>query len=164
MQYASATGTGAWAVTPLTGTVPAGHNYLVGEAAGTGGTVDLPSPDDSGTIAMSGTAGKVALVSNTTALSGGCPSGPLDFVGYGSANCSETAPTATLSNTTSALRKGGGATDTDNNAADFDVGAPDPHSSRRPGARASPRPTRRTAPPTSRSTRTSRSPSASPST
>ncbi len=40
---------------------------------------------------------------------------------------SETAPTAALTNTTSAQRKAGGAQDTDNNAADFDIAAPDPH-------------------------------------
>ncbi len=129
VQYASATGTGAWGVTPLTGSIPAGHNYLVAEAAGTGGSVDLPGPDDAGTIAMSATAGKVALVSSTTALSGACPGGWVDQVGYGAANCSETTPTAALSNTTSAQRKGGGATDTNNNSADFDIAAPDPRSS-----------------------------------
>ncbi len=39
-----------------------GQYYLVQEAAGAGGTVNLPTPDAIGTIAMSGTAGKVALV------------------------------------------------------------------------------------------------------
>ena len=53
----------------------------------------------------------------------------VDFVGYGTtANCFEgTGPTPALSNTTSALRNGDGATDTNNNAADFTAGAPDPH-------------------------------------
>ena len=74
VQYASAAGT-TWPVTPLTGSIPAGRNYLVKEAAGAGGTVDLPAPDATGTIAMSGTAGKVALVSTTTALAGACPTG-----------------------------------------------------------------------------------------
>jgi uncharacterized protein len=128
VQYASSAGT-TWQVTPLTGTIPAGRNYLVQEAAGAAGTIDLPAPDATGTIAMSATAGKVALVSNTTQLTVSCPTGGgiVDFVGYGSANCSETAPTAALTNTTSAQRRGGGATDTNNNSADFTVGAPDPH-------------------------------------
>ena len=41
---------------------------------------------------MSATAGKVALVSSTTALAGACPTGAtiIDFVGYGTtANCFE---------------------------------------------------------------------------
>ena len=50
----------------------------------------------------------------------------VDFVGYGTAaNCSETAPTGTLSNTTSAARSNP-AVDTDNNSTDFAVGAPTP--------------------------------------
>ena len=57
------------------------------------------------------------------------PGDPLaidDLVGYGSANCSETAPTGGLSNTTAALRNGNGATDTNNNFADFTIAAPNP--------------------------------------
>jgi len=132
VQYASAAGT-TWQVTSLTGTIAAGRNYLVKEAAGAGGTVDLPPPDATGPIAMSATAGKVALVSTATALTGACPTGLTisDFVGYGpTATCFEgTGPTGALSNTTAALRNGDGATDTDNNAADFTVGTPDPHAS-----------------------------------
>jgi predicted extracellular nuclease len=79
---------------------------------------------------MSATAGKVALVQATTALSGACPTGtPIsDFVGYGTAaTCFEGAAAAPgLTNTTSAQRGGGGATDTDNNAADFTAGSPSP--------------------------------------
>ncbi len=128
VQYASSAGT-SWAVTPLTGSIPAGGRYLVQEAQGSGGTTPLPAPNVIGTIAMSSTSGKVALVSNSSALAGSCPTGGaiVDFVGYGSsASCFEgTGPTATLSNTTSASRNSVG-TDTDDNAADFTVGAPDP--------------------------------------
>jgi len=133
VQYASATGT-TWQVTALSGQILPGRYYLVGEAFGAGGTVDLPAPDESGSIAMSATAGKVALVTSRTALSCTPPAcdtaaGVRDFVGFGStANDSETAPTATLSNTTAALRAAGGATDTDNNASDFTTGSPDPRS------------------------------------
>ena len=76
---------------------------------------------------MSGTAGKVALVSNQVTLTGSCPTaGVVDLVGYGSAtNFFEgAAPTATLSNTTAALRRGGGCVETDDNGADFAVAAP----------------------------------------
>jgi len=129
VQYAAAAGS-TWQVTALTGSIPAHRNYLVQEAAGTGGTLGLPTPDATGSIAMAATAGKVALVSSTTALSGACPTvGIIDFVGYGTtASCFEGSGRAPApSNTTSDQRVGGGATDTNDNAADFAVAAPDPH-------------------------------------
>jgi DNA/RNA endonuclease G (NUC1) len=122
VQYASATGT-TWQVTNLTGvTLQPGQYYLVQEALGAGGTVSL-TPDVTGTIAMSATAGKVALVNTTTALTGSCPTANVvDFVGFGpTANCSETAPTAALSNTTAAIRNVGGSTDSNNNLSDFTI-------------------------------------------
>ena len=131
VQYASASGT-SWSKTDLSGSIPPGGYYLVQEAAGTGGSVNLPTPDATGNIAMSATAGKVALVSNTTLLAGSCPSGGavVDLVGYGSANCFEgSGPTALLSNTTAAVRAAGGCTDTDINSADFSVVAPNPRNS-----------------------------------
>ena len=80
---------------------------------------------------MSATAGKVALVRSATALTGACPTAATiaDFVGFGAANCSETTPTPALSNTTAAIRLQGGQTDTDNNVADFAIGAPAPRNS-----------------------------------
>ena len=87
VQYASATGS-TWQKTSLIGTIQSGHYYLVQEAAGSGGTVNLPTPDATGTIAMAAGAGKVALVNNSTGLTGTCPTGLVDFVGYGAtANC-----------------------------------------------------------------------------
>ena len=54
VQYASSTGT-TWSKTILTNVVlQPGQYYLVQEAVGTGGTVNLPTPDATGTIAMSG--------------------------------------------------------------------------------------------------------------
>ncbi len=139
VQYASATGTTWTYRTNLSGTIQPGKYYLVQEAQGTGGTVFLPSPDAVGTIAMGGTAGKVALVNNTTFLTGACPAGVstgtaagiVDFVGFGTtANCYEgTGPTPAPSNSSSAQRKGSGATDTDNNANDFTAPAPLPRNS-----------------------------------
>jgi uncharacterized protein len=130
VQYASSSGT-SWQVTPLTGTISPGQYYLVQEAAGTGGTVGLPTPDAIGAIPMSASAGKIALVSNAAALGGACPVSAtiIDFVGFGTANCSETAPTPALSNTTAALRNGAGSVDTNNNLADFTVAAPAPRNS-----------------------------------
>ena len=134
VQYASSTGL-SWQKTTLSGTIQPGRYLLVQEAAGAGGTVDLPTPNAIGTIAMSATAGKVALANTSTTLTGTCPSGLVDFVGYGSATtCFEGAPTANLSNTTAALRKSDGATDTDNNSADFTIGAPNPRNTPPPDA------------------------------
>ena len=135
VQYASATGTN-WMVTPLSGSIAPGQYYLIQQAAGSGGTTPLPAPDATGSIAMSATEGKVALVSSTAALSGTCPAGPtiVDLVGYGDApSCYEgSGPAPRLGNTTAALRQGGGAQDTDNNANDFVAGAPNPRNNQPP--------------------------------
>lgn len=135
VQYASAAGT-TWQVTSLPGvTVQPGSRLLVQMAQGAGGTTPLPTPDVSGAVAMSATSGKVALVASTTACTGaGCVAGaPVDFVGYGTANAFEGGAAAgVLSNTTAALRKVAGCTDTDDNGADFDIGAPLPRNSLTP--------------------------------
>jgi predicted extracellular nuclease len=132
VQYASSAGT-SWQLTKLSGILQPGHYYLVQESAGTGGTTALPQPDATGTLALSGTSGKVALVNNATALSGANPTSAslVDLVGFGSAatGYEGSGPTPTLSNTTAAIRAGGGCTDTDDNAADFTAGAPTPRNS-----------------------------------
>ncbi len=132
VQYASAAGSG-WSTTTLSGSIPAGGYYLIQEAQGAGGSVNLPTPDATGTIVMSATAAKVALVSATAALSGTCPSGGIvDMIGYGAASCSEGSPAPTLSNTSAAIRKSSGCEETDNNAADFAESAPTPRNSASP--------------------------------
>jgi predicted extracellular nuclease len=135
VQYASSTG-GTWQVTNLSGTLQSGQYYLIQEAAGPGGTTNLPTPDAIGTINMSATAGKVALVESTVALIGSAPmnSAILDLVGYGiGTNFFEGAgPAPTLSNTTSAQRLDGGLTDTNNNNLDFISGSPNPRNSASP--------------------------------
>ena len=132
VQYASAAGT-TWQVTALSGSLAPGQYFLIQESQGAGGTTNLPAPNATGNIAMSATAGKVALVSSTVALSGGCPVGGaiVDFVGYGTgtsgATCFEgTAAAPTLTNTTADLRRNNGLQDTDSNTADFVTGAPNP--------------------------------------
>lgn len=137
VQYASASGT-SWQVTPLTGSIPPGGYYLVQQAAGSGGTTALPTPDAIGSISMAASSGKIALVGNSTALTGSNPlSDPLlqisDFVGYGSADASEGGVAApTISATLSAFRNGSGSVDTDNNGADFVTGTPAPRNSATP--------------------------------
>nr|WP_246257522.1 endonuclease/exonuclease/phosphatase family protein [Amycolatopsis anabasis] len=123
--------TSRWQVTPLTGSLQPGARYLIGEAKGTGGTVALPAPDATGTIALAATAGTVALVHGTEALTcrtaADCAADTRirDLVGYGSATVREGAPAPAPGNTTSVAR-GAALADTDANAADFAVGAPTP--------------------------------------
>ena len=142
VQEASGTASN-WGVTNLcaagtTCILAPGHYYLVYESQGAGGTAPLPTADAAGVILMSATTAKVALVADTIPLSGTCPIGGdiVDFVGYGSAgvigSCSEGTPTAALSNTTAAVRKGNGCVDTNNNLNDFIVSAPIPRNSASP--------------------------------
>ena len=130
IQYASASGT-SWDRTLLSGVIQPGQFYLVQEAQGSGGTSSLPTPDLSSGINFSATDGKLALVNNSTVLSGSSPSGSsiIDFVGYGNANASEGSTTGALSNTTAAIRQSGGCTDTNNNRADFSLSSPAPRNS-----------------------------------
>ena len=139
VQYQSATGTGTWQVTPLTGTIAPGGYYLVKEDTGTGCSglpcgAPLPAADATGTIAMAAGAGKVALTTTITPFSGSCASCAVDIVGYGAtASCFEGAgPTAGLTNTTAALRKRSGCFDSDNNNVDFSTGAPNPRNTSSP--------------------------------
>jgi predicted extracellular nuclease len=146
LQYASATGTGNFgatttAITELpAASVPAGGYYLVQEGAGTtpSGAI-TPDFADLTPINLSGTAGKVALVTGTGTL--GCNGGSaacdaaatgriIDLIGFGNANYFEgPAAAPTLSNTTDARRKDNGCTDTDNNGNDFDAAVPAPRNS-----------------------------------
>lgn len=135
VQYASATGT-TWDATTLTDGVIQPHSYfLVQLATGGGGSTPLPVPvNATGTTNLDAFAGKVALVSSLTPLSGSCPTGdPIeDFVGYGAADCFEASPALSPTNTTAALRKFRGCIDTDDNSADFLAGTPDPRNSASP--------------------------------
>lgn len=142
IQYASATGPStapfAWAVNsiPAGTSIAAGKYYLIKLAAGTTASSALPTPDldvTTSPINMSGTAGKVALVNSTTALTGTTLTVGtyVDMVGFGpTASYFEgTAPTAILSNTTAAIRLNGGCTDNNANNTDFLVAAPSPRNS-----------------------------------
>ena len=131
VQYASATGE-SWTNNktdlPNVSLAP-GQYFLIAQNGGSVGA-DLPTPDLTGNINMSGTVGKVALVSSTTALTGSCPTDPniIDFVGFGTtANCYEgTGPTPAPSNTTSVIRANAGCTDDNDNSTDFTAESPVP--------------------------------------
>jgi predicted extracellular nuclease len=144
LQYTSATGTGnlganAAQLTELPDVTLAPGQYLLVQEASNAAVGDpLPAPDltDDTPINMSATGGKVALAEGTTTLgcNGGstpCPSTALerivDLVGYDGANFFEgTGPAPAGSNTASVLRRAAGCMDTDDNAADFSSGAPEP--------------------------------------
>jgi len=129
LQYTSAAGSG-WGTAPspasLSGSVEPSKYFLIKLATGGSVGAELPTADldlSSGGINMSATTGKVALVCNTTALSGTCPTGGaiVDFVGFGtSANCYEgTSYAPAPSATKSVFRANGGCTDTDQNSTDL---------------------------------------------
>lgn len=143
IQYTSAAGN-SWGSNKqnLTGIIPANGYFLIGLATGMTGAA-LPTPDVTGTINMSATTGKIALVNSTTNLTSvTCPTDStiVDFVGYGNtANCWEgggSSPTGTapnlfapqISNTTSNQRLIEGL-DTNFNADDFSPAAPTPRNS-----------------------------------
>ncbi len=112
VQYFSAAG-GAGGSTSLTGTLQPGQYYLVQEAAGTGGTANLPMPDATGTLNLSGTSGRIDLIDAGSVL--------VDRVAYGTATPAEGTATPALTNPTAARRLANGCTDTDNNSADFEI-------------------------------------------
>ncbi|MGY1410491.1 Calx-beta domain-containing protein [Luteimonas sp. A611] len=149
LQYASATGTGNLGagsgqivVLPAV-TLQPGRYFLVGLAGGANGG-PLPAPDATGTINMSGSAGKVALVDSPSSLGcngGSTPCTPaqlaliLDLVGFGGANFFEGAGTApALNNASAAFRADNGCVDSNHNAADFGSAAPAPRNGATPPA------------------------------
>ena len=136
LEYRSATGTGAASgsnITPLPDVdLPAGKSFLVQEAAGAGGTQDLPAPDATGSTAIGSSGGQVYLVKASASDPFQPGTGPIenadvvDFVGWSSSAVGyEGAPGPSTSNTTSISRDASG-TDTNNNGADFTAGAPTP--------------------------------------
>lgn len=146
IQYASASGTGNFGSNPialLSGTLAPGQYYLVQLASGGTNGIPLPTPDATGTVNMSGTAGKVALVNSTAGLAcngGSTPCTPeqlaliIDLVGFGStANFYEgSGPAPAPSTTTAIFRANGGCTDTDDNASDFSTAIPSPQNTSSP--------------------------------
>ncbi|HEX8316620.1 MAG TPA: lamin tail domain-containing protein [Flavisolibacter sp.] len=140
VQYSAIASTTFVAV-PLSGTIPSKTYFLIGLGSNNLGVgTALPLTDVSQTTPnISSTSFKIALVNNTTLLTGhpNPASASVDFLGTGTANFSEGAVAAAGSNTTSLLRKAnasstaathgpggddekkGSGYDSDNNAADF---------------------------------------------
>ena len=129
VQYSSATAS-TWAVTNLPNvSISPGQYLLIQQSSGGSSGVELPAPDAVGSINLAATAGKVALVNTTTALTGACPntSTIVDLVGYGNtANCFRSSAGPSPANATAISRKENGCTDSHNNSTDFAVGPPNP--------------------------------------
>ncbi|HZN93244.1 MAG TPA: lamin tail domain-containing protein, partial [Myxococcales bacterium] len=103
LQYNSATGTNAWIVSPLpaAATIAPGGFFLVQMSGGANGA-PLPTPDATGLLSLSGTTGRVALLSTTTPIPANTSCPPLgqvvDFIGYGATPaCAEGTPVPALS-------------------------------------------------------------------
>ncbi|MDH6228676.1 putative extracellular nuclease [Streptomyces sp. MJP52] len=127
----SPSATSRWSITRISGSIAAGGRYLIAQAQGAGGTTALPAPDASGSIAMSGTSGTVALVAGTdeldcrTAADCATDGRIVDLVGFGTAAVREGSPVTGASSTASVAR-GASLADTDDNAADLTAGVPTP--------------------------------------
>ena len=143
VQYASATGTGFFAVgAALPAVTLAPSQYFLVQLGGGANGVPLPAPDATGRTLMAAGAGKVVLVNQPTQLTcngGTAPCSPaqqaliVDLVGYGNANYFEgPAAAPTISSTTAAFRRLNGCKDTSDNAADFTVAAPAPRNTASP--------------------------------
>ncbi|MFE3661455.1 endonuclease/exonuclease/phosphatase family protein [Streptomyces sp. NPDC059164] len=125
-----------WQVSPLSGAIAPGGRYLVAQATGSGGTVALPAPDATGTVAMGAGSGTVALVSGTSPLTcktaADCAADTriVDLVGYGSAVVREGSGPVPGASATASVARAASLADTDDNAADLAAGAPTPVNSK----------------------------------
>lgn len=137
LQYVSEKGTGAYAVAVLKGKIGSKAFYTFQAASGAGNGIALPKVDDTITLSLGGSGGKVALVEGATAIVGNIPNAitsvnyptVVDFVGYGSAasQFEGTGPAATLSNSTAAKRIDE-TVDNNDNKTEFVVAKPEPRS------------------------------------
>ncbi|HWU21814.1 MAG TPA: ExeM/NucH family extracellular endonuclease [Nocardioides sp.] len=119
--------------------VAAHDSFLVQCAGGTTSGVALPLPADATNCAinLSGTAGQVYLVNDTSGIAAqtnaAAPwtfdSRVIDFVGFGTASIYEGAGKAPAPSNTTSISRNGSHADTDANNADFSAGAPSPQNS-----------------------------------
>ena len=106
--------------------------YLVKWAAGSSTEVpELPTADVEGSVFAGATKFKVALTNNDTAPNSPTDTNVVDYVGAGNATAYEgaVAPGPSNSESISRTKSGNIYVDTDNNSADFTVGAPTPMNS-----------------------------------
>ena len=121
---------------PTGTTIPAGGYLLIANNPGTG-LAPLPlTADHIMTINMGGSNGKIVFGSSSilnNATYSAQPAGSVyDFVGYGTANESETSTVLGLNTTNAGFRNSFGCDDTNNNLADFSTATPAPRNSSSP--------------------------------
>lgn len=118
--------------TLLSGILAPGNYYLIQEAAGTAGTTNLPTPNATGSIAISGTGGKVGLGLASTVPTfpvGNVNTGStnlIDFLGWGGATSYEGTGSAAATTNPTSIARTSVLVDANNNATEFAVGAPTP--------------------------------------
>lgn len=149
VQYASAAGLSWTNLTRLTGSIAPGQYYLVAEAAGTGSPAALPTPDVTGTINLSGTAGNVALVNDQTNLTcqrTACAAAPsvVDLVGYGETAMAFAGTAAPAASNATSVARNSRSGNTADNGADFTAGGPTPKVASAGGDASPPTPTEHT--------------------
>ena len=144
VQYASASGSNWLPAAPLPNVTLQPGQYFLIQFASNGANGAALTPDFIAPVVMpegfipnlSSSAGKIALVNNSTRLPAvSCPNDPsiVDFVGFGTAaSCFEGVATSNVSATTAGVRKSGGCTDTDHNSNDFTITAPAPRNTSSP--------------------------------
>ena len=143
--YASASGSFSSGSSGLT-TIPAntpllqgGHYFLIQEAAGSNlAAAALPTPDATGSLTLSSSGGKVALVAAGASIGGtsGCSgagavladAGIDDLLGVTGASCFEGTAAPASANATALVRAQAGCQDTNRNGDDFVASDPTPRS------------------------------------
>ena len=131
VQYASSTGT-TWQITELDGSIAAEGYLLIGQAFGNNTELTGFTADVDGSIPMSGSSGKVALVDDAAALSGSdvtATASVIDVVGYGDANGYAGAAAAPKTTNAQSVTRDAEHTHTADNAADFALATPTPQNS-----------------------------------
>ncbi len=130
LQYSAAAGNSIAGTHVLSGTIAAGHYFLVEESVGANANnLTFPVTPDiaSGPLAISSTGGMVLLVNGTTAVTGTgtamCSSaGVVDAVGWGGGVCGEGTPIATATTNLNYLQRNIlGCANTFNNTSDFTI-------------------------------------------
>lgn len=132
LQYQSATGSN-WNVTPLNAVLQPGAYFLValGSASATGATLPF---DATGNLNLSAVGGKLALVNNSTALSGCGAGSRVDLVSWGNnpSMCAEGSSARVPSTGEVLSRPDTACVDTNDNAADFSPRVVSPRNSASP--------------------------------
>lgn len=114
----------------LNGTINAKGYYLIQLAGGTNGVALPVAADESSTqVNMGGTAGQVALVSNSETITGVLSANVVDFVGFGTTAAEFEGSKAPAPSTTESIIRVTEGVDTNNNGLDFKKTTPNPRNS-----------------------------------